>query len=83
MLTTAAARITYQVACTKAPSQGLLLLFRWRKCSPSPGRRWSRLSKCLSCSVSSLFNALPSLETLGAPPGRILHETTRPLAAAR
>ena len=58
VLTTAAARSTYQVACTKAlRRQGFLLLFRRPKCSPSPGRLSSRLSNCLSCSVSSLFNA--------------------------
>jgi hypothetical protein len=73
VLTTAAARSTYHVAYTRTLSSGLLLLYRRRKRFPSPTRRSSRLSNCLSCSVSSLFNALPSLETLKSPPGGILH----------
>ena len=73
MLTTAAASSTYHVACTSTLSSGLLLLYQRRTRSPSPSRRWSRLSNCLSCSDSSLFNALPSLETpLDLPPRRDL-----------
>jgi hypothetical protein len=78
VLTTAAARSTYHVAYTRILSSGLLLLYRRRKRFPSPSRLSSRLSNCLSCSVSSLFNALPSLETLGSPPGGILHSYLHP-----
>jgi len=67
VVTTAAAKSTYHVAYRRPLSSGLLLLYRIRKCSHGPSRRTSRLSNCLSRSDSSLFNALPSLETLESP----------------
>jgi len=79
VLTTAAARSTYQVAYTRTLSSGLLLMYRRRKCSPSPRCRSSRFSKCLSCSdSSSLFNGLPSLETLGLPQVGSIHSYQTP-----